>query len=191
MKARITTLVAIIVLSGIALGQEPNEEEQIQYEKLKVLEPLVGTYIIEGTNEENGTKWEWVNTIGWNGPSKSMLIIDDKIRWANAEEDVKAKDWVITKTHHYFVWNATTQRIEYVSVWARQGTIVVNHVIPQGEGVYSMSRLSTTESPVGNADMLVKVDDTSLEWKVIKRTTPDGAPADDMVFNWTRVTNDE
>jgi hypothetical protein len=178
---------------GFTHAQEAENETQTsrEYEKLKALEPLVGTYIIEGTNEETGVNWEWVITIDWNGPPKSMLIVEDKRRWANAEEDVKTKDWATTKNRHYFVWNNSTERIEYMNVWARRGRISVHHVIPKGEGTYSMPRLTTTESPAGNANITVKVDESSLVWKIVDRTTPDGTREDDMVFNWKRMGKDE
>jgi hypothetical protein len=185
-----TLTVMALFVCGLTYAQDTSTEQaeqNIEYEKLKVLEPLVGTFLMEGTNEQEGTKWEWVHSTDWSGPEKKMLITETKFRSAGAEADLEKQEWAVGKGGFYYVWNNAAKRIEYIAVMARRGSVTVSEVKCNGDGLYSLKRLSTTVSPAGSEETTVTVDDQTLLWKITNRKSADGQPEEDMVFDWKRV----
>jgi hypothetical protein len=177
--------IATIACGGLATAQEEMDSEQAEYQHLKVLEPMVGNYHAEWTNDEAGEKWETELTISWND-SKNMLIVESKNRALEPATNRPKSDW-IPFLRQYFVWNHQEKRMELIDVRAWSGTVDVSEVAAKGNGVFAYSMIRTTGRPGGQGDVTMTATEHDLTAKIINIRTPDGESLDDMEFRFQRV----
>jgi hypothetical protein len=182
-------VVAVCITCELTQAQENADAENARYEQLKGLEPLVGTFRSAWTNDEDGMKVEMLSTTSWNRP-QNMLMTESRIRRAGADADLSKQEWSVTEGRQYYVWNRNAQRIEQFRVQARNGVITISEVKPQGDGVFALSRVSTTGSGSGRADVNIKATDHGITWTITNRVNRDGEPQDDMEFTSQRVEHD-
>ncbi len=191
MKRQPLTLIAIAAILTCGRNYAQNQEVETQtneeYEHLKVLEPLVGTFLIEGKNDETGQRWEWTHTTSWIGPGRKMLKIEQRSRIADNEAALKEQEWTTGHSYHFYVWNNAEKRIEYISVWGGRGVVEIKGVHSKGNGTFSMPVVSTTMSPADKYETTVTVTSDTLVWKIHDRKTFAGDPEQDLVFEWKRV----
>ena len=128
MKRQVLTLIAIAATLTCGRNYAQNQEVETQtneeYEHLKVLEPLAGTFLIEGKNEETGARWEWTHTTSWIGPQRKTLKTEQRFRIADNEAALKEQEWTTGHSYHFYVWNNAEKRIEYISVWGGRGVVI-------------------------------------------------------------------
>jgi hypothetical protein len=97
--------------------EQPTEPQQdaaqpnVEYEHLKVLDTLVGTWQGKGTDPESGVEFEFKFTVSWS-PNKKLLMGDGMVRAAlpgqgNLEEQEFGPGW-----RTFWVWNQQEQRLE-------------------------------------------------------------------------------
>ena len=60
------SLIALVANGRTVVGQETAEQPNVEYEHLKSLEPLIGTWHGTGTDKENGMEFEFQGTFSWS-----------------------------------------------------------------------------------------------------------------------------
>ncbi len=125
------TIVAALITCGPANAQNA-DEKNLEYEKLKVLEPMVGTYHGSGTNQETGEVWEVRVTIAWSD-SKKMLMSEASARGAGAEADLPTKEWETAQRREYYLWNSDEKHVEHIVVNPTRGVLQINKVTCEGD----------------------------------------------------------
>ena len=181
----VAVAVAAVAVCGWANAQEVSKTQSAEYEHLKVLEPMVGNYHGEWSNNEAGEVGEMALTISWNDP-KNMLIAESKSRTLEASTKRPKSEWT-PGIRQYYVWNHQENRIEHIDIQAWSGAVVVYEVAAKGDAVYSYSLLRTTGLPGGKADITMIATDRDLTAKITSIRTPDGGTLDDMEWKAQRV----
>ena len=164
--------IAAVLTSGWSFAQEANNETE-KYEHLKVLEPLVGEWRSETTNEETGASVEWHLKTSWS-ETKNTIVGEVRTRRVDSDADARQKEWV-RDSHIFYSWNASTDCLEYVCVRPRPGQIFLCKVQPQEKGVFAYSPLR--EGQTGGAwmtmtstenELIMKIPNAGIEWPLKK-----------------------
>jgi hypothetical protein len=182
-------LASIIALPmyGVAFAQDASDESNENYEKLKVLEPLVGTYYTKFADEELG-KWETKTTISWLD-SKSILKEEVTNRIFDSDGELETQDWS-DPVMNYFVWNNVTKRIEKITLMPWNGGCQISAVDIIGDGAYKHSLVRTTRNPSGWGELTARVTEKGIEVSVRKWIGEDGEPMPDVDLFMKRVADD-
>lgn len=168
-------------------AQETAVEENAQYEKLKVLEPLVGEYRFDGQVQANGEQREWRLLFFWN-KEKKMLLGESRNRRVDAGATAEEKEWNFGQ-RQYHVWNDREKRIESYHVRAAQGVIATREVKPMGNGVFVLELLSSTgDSVAESAQITMTATNAGIAYRLTGRKDPAGRPLEDMEFAAQRVS---
>ncbi len=175
------------LLAGANYAQETEVEENAQYEKLKVLEPLVGEYRYEAPVQANGEQREWRLLIFWN-KQKKMLLGESRNRRIDGSATVKEKEWNFGE-RQYYVWNDREGRIESFQVRPARGLVNTCEVRLMGNGVFVIKLLGSTGDPVvESAQITMTATDAGITTRYTGRKDPDGQPLEDMEFTVPRVS---
>jgi hypothetical protein len=184
MKHTITTLTAtaIVLACNVLFSQEQAQEENVEYEKLKVLEPIIGTW--HAKSQDAGMHREYHIKYSW---SDSKKIIEGEVtnRTSPADEDIAAQPFAIF-ARAFFVWNQQDERIERYLAFFRTGQVTVNEWIPKGNGVFAVKRLSST-SPRGTAEIQVTISNDKYTHEATNVKDADGTAQDDWGYSLDRV----
>lgn len=136
------TIVAVIFTCGLTYAQPAAVVPNVEYEKLKVLEPLIGTWRIETKDDETGAIWEALITVSWSATQK-MIVSDVKTR--NADSDSKlGKQEFQPFQEQFFVWNPDAKRIEFINVNLLGGAVYISEAKIDANGVISYPRIRST-----------------------------------------------
>jgi hypothetical protein len=185
----ITALSAIFVC-GLIYAQDATEEENLEYEKLKVLEPLIGTWQIEWTNDETGVKGQAKVEISWS-ETKKMVRQKQFMRTAEPGADLVEQEWN-ARADRCYLWNHNTKRIEQVNINERSGWVITREVKPSGGGVFVMPAISGSNEVTGDRILVTyKVEKDSHTVTLSNRTDDEGNPRDDFVYTMQRVKDGE
>jgi hypothetical protein len=92
-------------------SQQEQAQPNVEYEHLKVLDSLVGTWQGKGTDPESGVEFEFKFTVSWS-PNQKLLMGDGMVRAAlpgqgKLEEQEFGPGW-----RNFWVWNQQEQRLE-------------------------------------------------------------------------------
>ncbi len=188
MKHAITTVAVglmFIMVCAFADAQQKPDAESGEYAQLKVLEPLVGTYRSEWTNQESGDQGESNLTISWND-SKNMLIAESQYRTIASDTNRPKTEWM-PAIRLYFVWNHVGKRIESIDVQAWSGVVNISEVTAKDGGVLSLAEVRTTGRPGGSASISLVAAEHDLTVKITNIKSPAGETLDDMEFKFIRV----
>jgi hypothetical protein len=171
---------------GLIYAQDATEDENLEYEKLKVLEPMVGTYHSTGKNEETGRVWEMRATIAWSG-SKKMLVQELAVRNAETEAGLAEKEWQPSQVRLYNVWNHSANRIEQFHVRPGIGVVTIREVKHEGNKVFSYSRISTTGDPNWKSDIRAVVTKEGITYHITNQQNPAGEALEDTEWKIKRI----
>ena len=161
----------------------PNPAE---YEELKVLDPMVGTYRMEWLSANTEGRGKCLRRISWSS-SKKMLVADGKIRRAEPGQDISKQPWTHLRPRRYFVWNHVAERIEMVNVDTLAGAVHVSEVKSKGAGVFSFLPVSSTLNGKAKADMVVTVTKEGITAKLTNRVNADGKRLEDEEHKSKRI----
>jgi hypothetical protein len=180
------TIVVASTVCGVANAQDAKEEANLEYEKLKMLDPMVGTYHSMGQNEETGRVWQMRTTIAWSD-SKRMLVHELAVRNAETEADLAKQEWQPSQVRLYNVWNHSANRIE--NFWVRPGIglVTISEVKHEGDNVFSYSRISTTGDPKWKSDIKAVVNDEGITYLTTNRKNPAGEALEDTELKMKRI----
>jgi hypothetical protein len=181
----LATVTAMFVC-GFAHAQEAENEKNIEYEKLKVLEPMVGTYHNAGKIEETGRVWETRATIAWSD-SKKMLIRELTWRAAETEAELAEQEWQPLPNRTYFAWNHSENRIERIYVLPRTGLVTISEVKHEGDNVFAYLPISNTAARVGKSDFRAVVTKEGISLEMTNRQNAEGDPLEDFVRKMKRI----
>ena len=174
------------VVCGSVYAQDADSPNPAEYEELKVLEPMVGTYRSEWLSANTGGEREALVTYSWS-TSKKMLVAEGKIRRAEPGQDISKQPWTTFWDRRYFVWNHVAERIEMVNVNTSAGTVHVSEVKSKGAGVFSILPISSTLNDKAKADMVVTVTKEGITAKLTNRVNADGKRLEDEEHKSKRI----
>ena len=174
--------VIAIGMCGVAWSQDADENPE--YEKLKVLEPLIGTYYAEWS-EEDGEQ-DTLMTFAWNS-NKRALISTREGRKADTKQELRMKRWQGLQDRYYYFWNAVENRIESVGLNPTGGDCTISVVKPIAKGEYALEFVRSTTTTESRSTVQIVVTDDSLTFKITNRKDADGAPLEDVDFVGKRV----
>ncbi len=190
---RLTTL-SVLVLSLSSLSYVHSQDvENVYYEKLKVLEPIIGTWRSTKTNEQTNKQVETVTTYSWLS-NKKMIVATSKLRRADIGEDISKQEWTDLGPRVNFVWNRKSECIEqyFFFYW---GPVIASKVTPQGEGRFELDVFHSTFPDAADSDSDTDVVNvmTITEDELRIRTTnikgPEGQPLED--WEWHTFKRDK
>ena len=78
----------LLLAASMVVGQAAQPD--IKYEKLKVLEPIIGTWTASGTYEAGASKWEAIASYSWSA-SQMAIEGEAKVRTGKVNEDISEK----------------------------------------------------------------------------------------------------
>ncbi len=180
MKTAMVVLIAILVVtaSTVGSGSQSAAIRNREYEELKVLEPLIGTWRMVFV-DDGGVKREWLTTIDWSSTRK-MIVGSGISRIVATSPTANGHPWH-QRGYAFYVWNSVDQRIELFNVGTTWGSVVVSEVKPQERGVIAYSRIRGTTEPDW-----IRVDTvTSRTWTttLTRRDLPASSPQQSV--SWT------
>lgn len=131
------TLVAVLatVLSCSVTQAQETAAVNPFYERLKVLEPLIGKYSAD-TIRRGGKTFEQERSIFWSA-RKRMIVATTRIRQ-------EQQDWEEIQNRQFFYWNAAEDRIEFLRIWPPTGRVDRYEVIPESDDKFVFEQLSSS-----------------------------------------------
>ena len=159
---------------------QPQEEENVAYEKLKVLEPIIGTWTITRTNDETGTLHETSTTFAW-ADSKKMITTVSKRRQVKIGGDIATQEWTDGGPRFFYLWNLKSECIEQYFLIQGAGAGFVHGLLPKGDGVFEW-KLIHAASPweSGESTVVTTITDTELRLTATNRKGPQGEDLEDV-----------
>lgn len=97
-------LLGVLAFGSVARGQDA-EDENIQYEKLKVLEPIIGTWTFTWAGREPTE-----STYAWSA-SKKMIVATYRARNAEPGEGPASESGYANNSWAFCVWNDKIEKI--------------------------------------------------------------------------------
>ncbi len=170
-------LVTAASMSSLSYAQS-QEEENVHYEKLKVLEPILGTWTLTRTNDETGEQTEISTTYSWSA-AKKMIVSTSKQRRANKGEDISTQEWGEGGPRISYLWNRTSDCIEKYWLFPQHGAAFILKVLPKSEGVFELTPIHHT-SPFMPGTNTLTITDTDLRIRAIDRKGPQGEKLEDV-----------
>jgi hypothetical protein len=184
MKRAFVVLIAMLVVTASTVGSasETAEFRNREYEELRVLEPLIGSWRMVFVDDD-GVKREWVTTIAWSSTRK-MIVGSGISRIVDSSPTADGPPWH-QRGYAFYVWNSVDQRIELFNVGTAWGSVVVSEVKPQERGVITYSRIrGTTETDWIRVDTV-----TSRTWTttLTRCDVPGSTPPPSVSWTLERV----
>jgi hypothetical protein len=181
--AALALLVTVLACSPL-LAQEAEDADNVEFQKLKVLEPILGIYHWAWSNDEG--EHESLLTISWN-VSKKAMIATRQARHADTKETLSLKPWIDQEDRVYYFWNHAEDRIESVRVAPYTAEYSINEVMAEGDGEFTLKFIRSTDPSQPRATMKMVATDDSLTFKISNRKNAAGDPLEDMDFEIKRV----
>lgn len=178
-------VIGAFAVGSLAHGQEAKEEENIRYEKLKALEPIIGTWSAGWTNDEKREQSEIQTTYSWS-TTKKMILCVTKIRTAKTGEDLAKQDWVEGGPRYFYIWNTKSGCIEQYSLYPGIGEAAVSKVEPKGGSKFEITVIHAATDVI-RGDAVVTVTQDELLTKIFNRQGDDGEKWDDIEMVSKRV----
>ena len=175
--------IPVLAMTSLCHG-EGTEEENVHYEKLKVLEPMIGTWQMTWADEETGTQGLWELNFSWT-PSKRVIAATTKTRRAEKGEDITKKAW-LTRNTGWYVWNSESQWIENYHVNQETGLASVSKLSPTGNGAFESEQIRASAN-TGTSRTTVKCVGDEMHWAFVNRKSPTGEAQKDIFGVFKRV----
>lgn len=157
-----------------------------RYEKLKVLEPIIGSWTFVRTYAGSDARTEVQTTYCWS-PTKAMITSTSRSRHAADGDLSQAHDWIEGGPFVYFVWNEKTQRIESHGLYTLAGFADVYAVTCKEDGSFESSPTHEEFDAVLSKDVItIKGDEMRI--KSTNQRGPSGETFEDSEAVYTRIT---
>jgi hypothetical protein len=179
-----TCVLAILAFTTIAYGQDASEEN-VEYEHLKVLEPLVGTWLMSGTNDEDDVDWEYKLIYSWS-PSKKMLVGHGNLRWATTNDSLSEKEWE-PREHRSIIWNHKKKTIEQTILHPNRGSVSVLSFTGKGNGRFAVTQESNSAAEHGTLDRMLIITGDKITINETNRKNAAGESQPDRTRTLSRL----
>jgi hypothetical protein len=181
---RLSTILVAAFLPSVTFAQEKNAEnapaeENVHYDKLKVLEPIIGTW----ARDYSSVKGEVETTFSWS-PTKKMIVSTSRNRIAEPDEDIKRKEWTDGGARIFYVWNAESECIEQHAFYTSVGRAAAHKVLPKGKGVFDFVPI---HPPTSSGDMTMTITEDEIHVEIVNREGENGESLDDRHFVSKRI----
>jgi hypothetical protein len=173
-----------VAMTSLCHGQAP-EDENVHYDNLKVLEPMIGTWQFKFGDADAGAHGVWETSFAWT-PNKRTIATMTRNRRADKGENITTKDW-LTKNVGMYVWNTELGCIESYDVDQETGVAFVSKLCPTGEGAFEFEHVRAS-ALVGTVRTTLKCVGDELYWAFLNRTSPTGEPQPDIHGLFKRVS---
>jgi hypothetical protein len=175
------TMIAFVMLfvATQARGQEP-PREHAAYAHLKVLEPVVGSWVLTGTNDE-GIDYTYELTYYWTY-NKSMLLGDAVIRVPRGGDEVELP-W----DRLAYAWNDDTKSIEVTRQRLNKGIVTVASYTLMDDGRWGGSLIRTSEKEPVTGDTFVTVSEEKITVVTTNLKNAAGEALPDTSLTLTRL----
>lgn len=177
-------LFGVLSVGPLAFGQD-DAEQNVHYERLKVLEPIIGTWYSAMPNRQTGGQIEQRTTYRWIATKR--MIIADSVRREIA--DGEPGPWTEGGPRFHLVWNQKLECIEIYSFATLAGWAFVERVLPKGDNEFELISTQVTVDR-GTANMTMTISDEEILWKLRNRKSVDGEALDDQEVILKRVHPD-
>lgn len=165
-------------------AQEPTEQD-VSHEKLKVLEPIIGTWSATWTNDETGAQNEMQVTFSWAAKAR-MIVSVGKARTADAGKTLDSQPWEDGGPRGFFVWNSKAGAIEQTWFFTMMGMAIHSTITPKGNGQFEMKTFHQT-GDWGTYDMTMVVTEDECRQKFVSRDSASGDASKDFEIVMKRV----
>jgi hypothetical protein len=179
----LSLLIGSLLVGPQAFGQD-DAEENIHYERLKVLEPIIGTWSARRTDSRTGAENEQQTTYRWSATKR--MIIGDSIR--RDITDGQAGPWNEGGPRFCYVWNQYLKCIEVYAFYTMAGVAAVSRLIEKGDGEFEWSETQMTTDDWPTASITMTISDDEIVMKGRNRKSVDGEELDDLEWGMQRVT---
>jgi hypothetical protein len=173
----LSLLLGLLLVGPQAFGQD-DAEENIHYEKLKVLEPIIGTWSHIFPNRQTGGQIEHQTTYRWVATKR--MIIADSIR--RDITDGQAGPWTEGGPRTCYVWNQNQEPpcIEVYFFGTLAGWAGVSRVLPKGDNEFELIQTHITlDLGGGTANLTMTISDDEIVLMGRDRKDADGAALED------------
>lgn len=170
---------------GSPLRAQEQPEENVSYEKLKVLEPLIGTWSANWTKNETGAQNEMQMTFSW-APKNRMIVSVGKARTADAGKTLDTQPWEDGGPRGFYVWNSKAGSIEQTWFFTMMGMAIHSTVMPKGNGEFEMKTFHQT-GDLGTYDITMVVTENECRQKFVSRDSANGDASKDFEIVMKRV----
>ena len=175
----------LVVLIGMlhvpAFAQDATEPRtNVAYEKLKVLEPLMGTWSRSWIQQGSGIRIEVETTYSWS-PSKLMIVSKSRSRFGDN------KEWIDGGAHIYYAWNEKSECIEQFHMYTLWGRATVNRVLPKEKGVFELISIHDNLD-VGTSTKTMTISENEIRILLQNQKDPKGAPLEDEEQVFKRIS---
>jgi len=173
----LSVLVVVFLGSSLCYAQT-QEEENVAYEKLKVLEPIIGTWTHIRTDKETGGQTEIATTYSWSA-TKKMIVSTSKQRRANKGENISAQEWGEGGPNIAYLWNYGSECLEQHWLMPQVGVVFISKVVPKDEGMFELTPIHHTSTiPLGTN--ILTITETELRVRAIDLKGPQGEKLEDV-----------
>ena len=173
------------VLTATCVAQDATKWVNPKYEKLKVLEPIIGTWTFVRTYPGSEAKSEVQTTYSWS-PSKGMITSTSRTRHAADGDLGKAQEWIEGGPFIFFVWNEKTNRIESHGLYTLAGNAGVYAVTCRDDGSFESSPTHENFDTVLSKDVMT-IKGNEMRIKSTNRRDPSGETLEDSEQVSTRI----
>ncbi len=185
---KLSVLIAAFSIGSLSYAQPQEDEENVAYEHLKVLEPFIGTWTMSFDNDYTGWHVEIMTTYSWS-PTQKMLVAKGKIRRAKIGDDISTQEWTVLDVPEFWMWNTVSKSIERYSVVPGAGMAFVEKVVSKGEGVFEVVPIHGNHY-LGNYTLTMVLKDKEIHNTFSNLTGPKGERKDDIKLVSKRVAPD-
>lgn len=187
MKACGAVFVWAGVLAATCVAQDATRWVNPRYEKLKVLEPIIGTWTFVRTYPGSEAKSEVQTTYSWS-PSKGMITSTSRTRHAADGDLSQAQEWIEGGPFVFFVWNEKTNRIESHGLYTLAGFADVCAVTCREDGSFESSPTHEDFDAVLSKDVMT-ISGNEMRVKSTNRRSPSGEALEDREEVHTRIAS--
>jgi hypothetical protein len=184
----LSVLIAAFSIGSLSYAQPQKDEENVAYEHLKVLEPIIGTWTTSFDNNYTGWHVEIMTTYSWS-PTQKMLVAKGKTRRVKIGDDSSTQEWSDLDVPEFWMWNTVSKSIERYSVVPEAGMACVDKVVSKGEGVFEIAPIHGNHF-LGNYTLKMVLKDKEIHNTFANLTGPKGEKQDDIELVSKRVAAD-
>ncbi len=177
------------VLAATCVAQDATRWVNPRYEKLKVLEPIIGTWTFVRTYTGIPAKSEVQTTYTWS-PSKGMITSTSRTRHAENGDLSQTQEWIEGGPFIFFVWNEKTNRIESHGLYTLAGFADVYAVTCREDGSFESSPTHEDFDAVLSKDVMT-IKGNEMRIKSTNQRSPSGETLEDREEVYTRIAPPE
>lgn len=172
-------LLSALVLQSVARCQEA-KEENIHFEQLKVLEPIIGTWTFTWPGLEPAE-----STYAWS-TGKKMVVARYRSQNAEPGKSLESELGYADNSWAFCVWNAKEKCIELHTFMPFMGTCTVSKVTPKGNGEFEIVPVRMSGNG-GSYTMSWTITEKEILTRMFNRTDRQGQALEDIEIHSSRV----